>query len=169
MLRPCSAARSAASSVSACSARCSNVWRLDLLARLDDDDRGLRVLCDGLRQLAEQRASRRPRVGRRDRCGAHDDQLGRLGLADDRAATFVPSTSSGRAGSSACVLDERRQRALDLGADDRVDVRRDDVHDVDVGIEVAPERGGVARARARRAGRRAPAPGCAERPACRVA
>ena len=56
MLRPCSAARSAASSVSACSARCSNVCVADLLACLDDDDRGLRVLRHGLRQLAEQRA-----------------------------------------------------------------------------------------------------------------
>ena len=36
---------------------------------------------------------------------------------------------------------ERRQRALGLRADDAGDVRRNDVHHVDAGVEVAPQRG----------------------------
>ena len=129
-LRPRSAARSAASSVSACAARWSKIGAAGRLARLDDDDRRLGLLRDRSR-AARRRAARRPcRIGRRQRGGAHDHQLRALRLAHDRRPDVV-------------ALDEQWLRRLAARAGARTSRAR-----------ARPGRGRPGRCRAGRRGRR---------------
>ena len=96
----------------------------DRLARLHDDDGRLRAGGDRLGHRAEQvgRAVDRGRRG-----GAHDDDVRVVRLAQDRGAD-VRGLAHERVDLALDVLpDERRQRALGLGADGERDPGRDDV------------------------------------------
>ena len=113
----------------------------DGLARPDDDDRRLRARGHGLGEGAEQVALpvRSARRGRR----AHDDEVGLLGLAQDRVADVGRLAQEGLAATVEVLLDERGQRALRLCPDRERDARRDEVEDDDRGTVEARDRVGV--------------------------
>ena len=101
----------------------------DGLARPDHDDRRLRARGDGFREGAEQVALpvRPARRGRR----AHDDEVGLLGLAQDRVADVGRLAQERLAATVEVLLDERGQGALRLRPDRERDPRRDEVEDDD--------------------------------------
>ena len=108
---------------------------LDGLAGLDDHDRRPRAGGDRLRQRPEQvgLAVGAAGLGR----GAHDDEVGLLGLAQDRVPDVGRLAQGGLALAHDVLLDERGERPLRLGPDGQGDPRRDEVEDRDDRVVVA--------------------------------
>ena len=75
-------------------------------------------------------------AGGRGRC-THDDQVGSLGLAQDRVPDVGRFLEEGFAAALHVLLHERRQGVLRLGANGHRDPRRDQVQDDDRGVVVA--------------------------------
>ena len=115
---------------------------LDGIAGLDDDDARLGARRDRLRQGAEQvgLAVRAGGAGR----GAHDDEVGPLGLAQDRVADVRGLLEERLAAALEVLLDERGQGVLGLGPHGHRDARRDEVEDDDRRVVVAGDGVGVA-------------------------
>ena len=115
---------------------------LDPLAGLDHDDRRLRAGGDRLRQGAEQvaLAAGAAGLGR----GAHDHEVGLLGLAQDRVADVRRLAQDRLAATLEVLLDERGERALGLGADGQRDPGRHEVEDDDRRVVMARDRVGEA-------------------------
>ena len=114
----------------------------DHLAGLDDDDGRLRPGRDRLRQGTEQvgLAVGAGRLGRR----AHDDEVGLLGLAQDRVADVRRLADDPLAAAAEVLADELGEGVLRLGADGERDPGRDEVEDADVGVVASGDRVGVA-------------------------
>ena len=117
------------------------------LLRLDHDDGGPGLLRHGLGQGAEEAAlrrqcqrSRRPRQGR----GAHDQQLGRLGLAQDRRGDAGALDEQRSGTPSGVMTHEGPQGALRLGPHGGVQLRPHDVERDHLGVQTAAERVGEA-------------------------
>ena len=115
---------------------------LDPFAGLDHDDRWLRAGRDRLGQRPEQvaLAAGAAGLGR----GAHDHEVGLLGLAQDGVPDVRRLAQDRLAAALDVLLDERGQGPLGLGAHGQGDPRRHEVEDDDRRIVVARDRVGEA-------------------------
>ena len=135
MLRLVRAARSTASSVSACSARCSNVVRVGCSRVLTTMTVGCASWAMVSGNCPEQRTVGGIVVVR---CGGADDhQLGAFRLAHDGLGDVLALHDERPAALRGMAMDERGQGALGLGADRGIDVGRQHVQDVDRRVERA--------------------------------
>ncbi len=101
----------------------------DGLAGLDDDDGRLGARRDGFGERPEE--VRIGAVAAGYRRGPHDDEVGLLGLAQDRVADVGRLPEGGLALAAQVLLDERRQRPFRLRADGHRDAGRHEVEDDD--------------------------------------
>ena len=138
--RDSSAARSAATSVSAFCAQLLERLAADGLPGLDDDHRRSRALGDRLRERPEQRPARLARRRRR----THHDEVRLVGLAQDRGPDVGGLAQEGLRLGGHELAGERREGVLGLRPDGLRDARRHEVHDDDRRVVAHGERVGEA-------------------------
>ena len=139
--RDSSAARSAAASVSARDASCSNVGR-PIVSRVFTTTTVGRARARSPPASRRRGASRPPVAPGRRR--AHDHEVGALGLAQDRGADVGRLAQERLAAAVDVLPHEGGERALGLGPDGEGDPGRDDVEDDERRVVAAADRVGEA-------------------------